>query len=229
MRLVTALAASAIFAIPVAAYQVAGTGSDEAAATQLAPMVMTTPPAPEAFGKRDTSTVEAGTYTVDTGHTTVTFTVDHLGFSSYTGQFGDPTGTLTLDPANPAAASVEVTFPISGVSTTSDQLDQHLMSADFFTAEEHPNATFTSTDIVVEGQNAAIRGDLTMNGQTNSVVLQTQFYGAGVSGMSNKLNIGFRAVTTIDRSDWGIDYAIPMVSDEVLLVIDAAFILDDEG
>ncbi|MBZ6378376.1 hypothetical protein B5C34_13190 [Pacificimonas flava] len=233
MKLLTALAATAAIALPVAAYQASETATPAEAATQgatqLGPMVMTTPGDDEAPGAVDKSQVTAGTYEVDPGHTLVTFTVDHLGFSSYTGQFGNPSGTLVLDPANPTEAELNVSFPISAVSTTSEQLDEHLQSEDFFNAAEYPEATFTATDIFVEGNNAGIRGNLSMAGVTKSVVLQAQFYGAGTNPMSGEPNIGFRATTSINRSDWGIDYALPALSDEVLLVIDAAFVKQGDG
>lgn len=49
-------------------------------------------------GSRNPAAVTGGTYTVDPGHTLVVWTLDHLGFSPYSGIFGDVTGTLTLDP-----------------------------------------------------------------------------------------------------------------------------------
>src|SRR3546814_20554663 len=65
----------------------------------------------EAPGAPDPSRVVAGTYNVDSDHTQVLFTVTHLGFSTYTGMFVAPTGTLTIDPKNPYAAKVDITFP----------------------------------------------------------------------------------------------------------------------
>ena len=210
-----AAAASLTLAIPVAAHE-------EAVPAR------TVQPMEGAPGSADVSRVEAGTYKVDPGHTLVTFTVDHLGFSSYTGQFGDPSGTLVLDPANPEAAEVEIVFPISGVSTTSDELDAHLKSDDFFDAANHPDGRFVATGIEVNGTSATITGDLTLRGVTRPVTLDTQFYGAGANPMSDALNIGFRATTQLKRSDYGIDFAIPVVSDTVLLEIDAAFVKQPE-
>src|SRR6187549_3879538 len=91
-----------------------------------------------AQGKPDPAAVTAGTYNVDAGHSQVLFTVTHIGFSEYTGQFTNPTGTLTIDPKNPSAAKVDITFPIDKVSTTVAQLDTHLKSKDFFDAATFP-------------------------------------------------------------------------------------------
>jgi len=183
----------------------------------LAQAPTTRPGAPEA------SRVKAGTYTVDSGHTQVLFTVDHLGFSTYWGIFGGATGTLTLDPAKPTAATVSIEIPLSGVVTTSDRLNTHLKAPDFFDAAKFPTATFKSTAVAVSGTSAKISGNLTIKGVTKPVVLDAKFHGAGASPMSKAETIGFDATTTVKRSDFGVSYGLPMVSDEVPLKITVAF------
>src|SRR3569833_1914486 len=74
----------------------------------------------------------AGTYKVDPDHTQVLFSVSHLGFSLYTGQFVQPTGTLVLDPKNPARDRVEISFPIALVSTFTPALVVVLVLLVFF-------------------------------------------------------------------------------------------------
>lgn len=179
---------------------------------------------PTTPGKPDPALAVAGRYTVDSQHTQVLFTVDHLGFSEYTGQFTQPTGTMTLDPKTPNAAKVSVSFPIDKVSTTVAALDAHLKKPEFFDAVKFPTGTFESTRVVASGTNATITGNLTLKGVTKLVTLQARFVGAG-PGMTpgNTTNVGFRATTTILRSDFGISYDVPIVSDRVDLVINAAF------
>ncbi|WP_404711283.1 YceI family protein [Sphingomonas sp. MMS24-J13] len=167
--------------------------------------------------------IPSGTYAVDTGHTQVLFTVMHLGISEYTGQFTQPTGSLTLDTAHPANSKVEVTFPIAKVSTTVPALDAHLKTADFFDAAKFPDGKFVSTKVVVNGTNATITGDLTLKGVTKPVVLQAHFTGGGPHPMTKKPNVGFSATTVVKRSDFGVSYGIPMISDDVKLTINAAF------
>lgn len=175
-------------------------------------------------GKPNAALATAGTYRVDSGHTQVLFTVNHMGFSEYTGQFTQPTGSLTLDPKNPAASSVSITFPIDKVSTTVAPLDAHLKTPDFFDAAKFPTGTFTSTRIVAHGTGATITGNLTLKGVTRPVTLAATFVGAGPGMMgAKKTNVGFHATTTIKRSDFGINYGIPLISDEVRLQINAAF------
>ncbi|WP_298673350.1 YceI family protein [uncultured Sphingomonas sp.] len=179
-------------------------------------------------GSHDPAAVVAGTYTVDPRHTLIEWTVDHLGFTPYFGLFGDTTGTLTLDPAKPNAAKVEVSIPVSKVLTANPDLTAHLLrapkegaKADFF-GPSPADAHFVSTKVTASGENAKIDGNLTLNGVTKPVTLDVKFHGAGK--MMGKDNVGFTAMTTIRRSDFGVGYGVPMVSDAVTLKISAAFV-----
>ena len=183
-------------------------------------------------GSPNPAAVTAGSYAADPDHTLVEWEVDHLGFSPYFGLFGDVTGTLQLDPKNLAAAKVDVTIPVAKIITASGGLTQHLLRApataagkpDFFGASP-ADARFVSTKVVPHGRNATITGNLTLNGVTRPVVLEASFHGAGKGPpqMGNKENVGFRATATIRRSDFGLGFGVPMVSDEVKLKIAAAF------
>jgi len=184
----------------------------------------------EAAGQMDASRVTAGTYATDPAHTLVEWSVGHFGFNPYFGLFGDIEGTLQLDPANLAAASVDISVPIASVAVPSEGLRDHLLrpaedggDPDFFGAEPGM-ARFVSTSVTPLGANRAIiNGTLTMNGQSGPVALVTQFTGAGTNPMNQAETVGFTAETTIQRSQWGIDYGIPNVADEVDLKISAAF------
>lgn len=204
-----AAVALAALALPAAAFAVQQTAPAAAPA--------------EMPGRPDPSRVQAGRYVADTGHTQVLFKVSHFGISDYTGLFGGATGTLDIDPARPGAASVNITIPIDQVRTTSEQLDAHLKRDDFFDAANHPNATFRSTRVTVDGTNARIEGELTMRGVTRPATIDAQLTGAGTNPMNQKASVGFEGMTRVRRSEFGIDYAVPMVSDEVQLWITAAF------
>ena len=185
----------------------------------------------QAPGSKNLAAVTGGTYTVDPNHTLVGWRVDHLGFNDYFGIFGDSTGTLVIDPKNPNAAKVDITIPVSKVTTASAGLTAHLLKPgaadgkpDFFGANP-ADAKFVSTSVAATGTAAKISGNLTLNGVTKPVVLDTEFAGAGKmpAQMGGKENVGFHAKTTIKRSDFGISMGIPMVSDEVELDITVAF------
>ena len=177
-------------------------------------------------GSPDPSKVTGGTYEVEGGHTQILFAYDHMGFSNNMGIIAMPTGTLTLDPKNLAAAKVTVEVPIANLRTAIPKLDEHLMKADFFDAEKFPTATFVSTGVKVDGATTAeITGNLTIKGVTKPVTLDAAFYGAGTgpAQMGGKENVGFSATTAIKRSDFGMGYGVPVVGDEIELKIVAAF------
>lgn len=186
--------------------------------------------APQKPGSLDRSRVTAGTYLVDSGHTLVGWRVDHFGFNDYFGIFGDVTGSLALDPANPAASRVDVTIPINP-TVASSGLRDHLLrpgkdgkAPDFFGATPQP-ARFVSRTVRpgADGTSAYIIGDLTLNGVTRPVAIDARFSGAGVGPRNKAETVGFEGKALIRRSDFGIAFGIPMVSDEVELDISAAF------
>jgi polyisoprenoid-binding protein YceI len=185
--------------------------------------------APEVLGKPDPARVTAGTYAADPNHSLIGWEVSHFGFNDYYGLFGDVAGTLTIDPANLEAAKVDVTIPIANVTTASKGLTEHLLRAgkdggkpDFFGPAPAP-ARFVSTAVQAEGMAALITGDLTFNGVTRPVTLEAEFTGAGTNPYNKKTTIGFEAETSIKRSDFGVNYGIPFVGDEVELDISVAF------
>tara|TARA_B100001179_G_scaffold154790_1_gene112885 strand:- start:123 stop:674 length:552 start_codon:yes stop_codon:yes gene_type:complete len=178
----------------------------------------------------DPSRVAAGTYQLDPAHTLVSWQVNHFGFNDYFGLFGDIEGTMTLDPADISATEFDITVPIASVSVASEGLRDHLLrpgkdgaAPDFFGANPEP-ARFVSTSVRRTGDTSAVvSGQLTMNGKTGPVTLLVDFTGAGENPMSKVPTVGFQARATIDRTQWGVDYAAPMVGSEVDLEISAAF------
>jgi polyisoprenoid-binding protein YceI len=177
----------------------------------------------------DVTRVTAGTYNTDPGHTLIGWRVSHFDFNDYFGIFGDATGTLVLDPAKPNASTVDITIPIAKVTTASAGLTGHLLragkeggKADFF-GPAPADAKFVSTSVVAKGTTAKITGNLTLNGVTKPVVLDTTFSGAGNNPFNKKPTVGFHATSVIKRSEFGISYAVPMISDDVTLDISVAF------
>jgi polyisoprenoid-binding protein YceI len=189
--------------------------------TAAAPVTAQAPAGPP--GRADVSRVTGGVYKVDANHTQVIWTVDHLGVSPLSGMFGAMSGTLRLDPARPAAAQLDIQIPLTGLTTTSEGFGKHLRTPDLFDAAKFPTARFVSTSVRPQGTRATITGNLTLHGVTKPVVLDAVFVGAGPNPMSKAENLGFTATTTLKRSDWGLDYGVPMVSDAVKLQITGAF------
>ncbi len=184
-------------------------------------------------GSKDKAAITGGTYTVDANHTLVKWEVNHFGFSPLWGLFGQVTGTLVLDPKNAGASKVDVTIPVSKMVTGVPGFTAHLLrdgkdggKPDFF-GSTPADAKFVSHHVVIDSDSdeAKVHGNLTLNGITKPVTLDVDFYGAGKAPerMGGKENVGFEAEATIKRSDFGLGYAVPLVSDEVKLEIAAAF------
>ena len=189
------------------------------------PLAAQTPAAqPGQPGAMDPSRVLAGTYQVDTNHTQVVWTVNHMNISLLQGQFGASGGSLMIDPSNPNAAKLDVTFQVDQLITTSTHFTDHLKSKDFFEAATYPTARFVSTGVMWHGTSGTMTGNLTIKNMTKPVTLQATLIGAGKNANSGKLNFGIRATGTVNRSDFGLGTAVPIVSDKVDLVINAAFL-----
>ena len=169
--------------------------------------------------------VEAGDYRLDSSHGRITWKINHLGFSDYVGQFVNVQAELKLDPDNPENASLTATIPIADIAPNHDGLKRHLLNADFFDVENHPTATFRSTRIVLDapGSNEAdVYGDLTIKGITKEVKIEVEFNQAG--SMRGTYRAGFDGEATIKRSDFGINYGLPALGDEVELHIEGEFV-----
>ena len=159
-------------------------------------------------------------YVLDSSHSQIVFSYDHLGYSTTYGMFSGFEGTIEFDKADPAASSVSVSFPVRTMLTGWEARFQHFMSGDFFDAAEDEMVTFTSTSIEVTGDNTAlITGDLTLNGVTKSVVLDTVLNQAAEHPMSNNAALGITATTTLIRTDYDVGNFAPFVSDEVEVTI----------
>ncbi|MDP3404862.1 MAG: YceI family protein [Brevundimonas sp.] len=168
--------------------------------------------------------VRAGDYALDSGHGKITWSVNHLGFSTYYGQFVNVKADLKLNPANPSASSLTATIPLTDVAPNDDRLKAHLQTADFFDTANHPTATFVSRSVTVDAANAneaTVVGDLTLRGVTRPVTMEVTFNQAGTAMGSYKT--GFDGEATIKRSEFGINYALPAISDEVKLHIEGEF------
>ncbi|MEG3193319.1 YceI family protein [Lysobacter sp. D1-1-M9] len=160
------------------------------------------------------------TYTIDPNHTDVIASWNHLGFSNPIAHFGDVEGAITHDADNVGQSSVEVTIPLSGLESHVEAFNEHLRSGDFFDAEKYPEITFKSTRIEAAGDDKLrVWGELTIRDTTREVLLDTTINQIGEHPMAKRRAAGFDAVTTIKRSDFGVDMYAPNVSDEVTIRI----------
>lgn len=161
------------------------------------------------------------TFVLDPNHTNITWHANHFGFSNPSGKFATTEGKLVLDEDAPQNSSVEVTVKMGSVLTGIEKFDAHLKSPDFFDVEKFPEAKFTSKKVEVTGDKTAkIEGELTMLGVTKPLTLNVTLNKIGPHPMTGKKTVGFSATGTIKRSEYGMGFALPAVSDDVPLNIE---------
>jgi polyisoprenoid-binding protein YceI len=163
----------------------------------------------------------AETYTLDPMHSSVTWTINHFGFSNPWGKFPMIAGEVVLDEQNPQNSKVTVTVPVSDIATGLPKLDEHLKAKEFFDTATYPNATFVSSKVTQTGaQTAVVEGTLTLHGVSKPETLDVTLNKIGTN-MMNKKTAGFSATTTLKRSDFGMNTFLPGLGDEVKLFIES--------
>ena len=164
----------------------------------------------------------SGTYSIDPTHTNVLFSLSHLGFSNYYGRFDTIAGNLVFDAKDPEKSKLDVTIDVASIDTNNEKLQGELKGPQWFDAAKFPTATFTSTSIEkLSPTSGKVTGNLTLHGVTKPVTLDVTLNGAGSNPIMKVEELGFSAKTTISRSDFGVSQYVPMVGDNVTLIIES--------
>ncbi|WP_408932297.1 YceI family protein [Corynebacterium sp. YSMAA1_1_D6] len=161
-------------------------------------------------------TITAGTYALDPAHTTVGFVARHAMVTKVRGNFAEFEGTLTVaENINESAANA--TVKTASIDTNNAERDAHVKNEDFFDVEKFPEVTFTATkfDVNEEGE-GTVTGDLTIKGTTKSVDFTVDEAGVAEDPFGNT-RLGFEAKTSINRTDFGIDFNAPLKTGGVLV------------
>ncbi|MFC4947736.1 YceI family protein [Pseudonocardia sp. GCM10023141] len=169
----------------------------------------------------------AGTWDIDAVHSDVSFSVRHMMVSKVRGRFATFSGTIVTG-ADITASEVNATIDATSISTGTDQRDEHIRSADFFEVEKHPTWTFASSAVRADGDDYAVDGELTIKGVTRPVTLKLELGGFGPDAYGGT-RAGFTATTTINRSDFGVDIAMPLDGGGVVVSEKVQIHLEIEG
>lgn len=154
-------------------------------------------------------------YSIDTNHSQVTFSFNHHGFSAVTGIVTGIAGDIAFDKEAPAASSVVAKLPLATLTTGHAAEDGDILSPGFLDAKTNPEVSFRSTAIRVVGENRAlIEGELTLNGVSAPVTLDTVLNKDGAS-MKGVPTLGLSATTTLLRSAFNAGRSAPANSDAV--------------
>ncbi len=149
-------------------------------------------------------------WNIDPVHSNVEFTVTHLIISDVTGRFTEFEGTLTQTKDDFTGSNINATIIVKSIDTDNEKRDQHLLTSDFFNSEKYPTITFKSTSFKSSGKNKfKIVGDLTINGITKPVTLESTFRGETKDSRGNT-RIAFKASTSINRFDYDVKWNAPL-------------------
>lgn len=157
----------------------------------------------------------AGTWSLDPSHSSVGFSVRHLGLSKVRGRFSSFTGDVVVA-EDPAQSSVSVTIDVTSIDTRDDKRDEHLRTNDFFDAPAFPTMTFTSTSVAGAGSDWQVTGDLTIRGITREVVLDATFEGTAGDPWG-ATRAAFTATTEVDREQFGMTWNAALETGGVLV------------
>ena len=154
-----------------------------------------------------TATVPDTVWKIDDTHSMGVFRVQHFGAGMFWGRFDGVTGTITTSGTPIENISFNVTIDTNSISSANKDLDGHLRSPDFFSVKEFPEMNFKSTSAKkLEGNMWEVAGTITIHGVTKPHTVQMELTGQSESARGKK--IGFEAVFTIDRSEFGMTYGI---------------------
>ena len=171
-----------------------------------------------------------GRWTLDRSHSSLVFSIRHLGLARVHGRFDDFDATLEIAP-DLAASRVEATVELASVKTGQPDRDAHLRGTDFFSVERHPQMRFVSTRLTGAGDLWDLTGDLTLNGRTHPITLHIEVGGLQAFPGDNTVHLGVVATGSLRRSAFGIEFGlIPLggeklaLGDEVKFEIDLQFV-----
>lgn len=161
----------------------------------------------------------ADSYTLDPAHTFPSYEVRHLGFSIQRGRFNKTSGKITLDRAA-KTGTVDINIDAASVSTGMPLLEEHLRGENFFDVAKNPVIAFRSKDLKFNGDTlVAVSGDLMIRGVIKPVTLNVTSFRCAPHPMTKKEACGADANVTIKRSDFGMNFGLGAVGDEVKLLI----------
>jgi polyisoprenoid-binding protein YceI len=157
---------------------------------------------------------EVETYAIDNAHSGVNFKIRHF-FTRVPGNFAEFKGTITVDRDNMENSSTEAVIAIASVDTNNEKRDKHLQGEDFFLVSDFAYMSFKSSKWETTGENTyAVTAQLTIKDITKEVVLNVTSLGFG-KGNRDSFISGWEGETTIDRTDFGINYGQGVVGNEV--------------
>jgi len=166
------------------------------------------------------STIPTGTWRSDPVHSSVGFAVKHV-VGTFRGTFDEFDASLTDESGEPKLAG---RAKVESVRVSDESLYGHLLSPEFFDAEQHPEIVFESQRISSDGDKLTVEGELTVKGVTEPVVARGEISGPAPGPVETE-RLGVDLETLVDRHDYGLDWQMELpgggktLGDDVTLAV----------
>ena len=166
------------------------------------------------------------TWTQDSNHSILGFSVLHLGISDVPGHFDEYTVSIEADKEDFSDAKIQLRVETNSVNTRVAPRDKHLRSPDFFDVEQYPLMTFKSSSVDRISENSyTLNGMLTLKGITKPVSMTMNYRGTITDEKSGEKTAGIQILGEFNRSefDFGSGFPAPMLSDRVKVIANGEF------
>ena len=171
-----------------------------------------------------TAHADMAAYELDSEHTTVFFTIDHIGYAKTLGLFTTVSGSFMYDEDTQELGSVDVMIEAASLESFNQARDNHVLGSDFLDVQAHPAITFTATEGTPSSDtNGTVTGDLTILGQTLPVTLDVTLNKSAPYPFGHGRDVlGLSMTASINRSDYGMSYGVDngLVGDTVDIQIE---------
>jgi len=163
-------------------------------------------------------------WNIDPAHSSVNFSVRHMGVFTVKGSLGTVTGTVQT--TDTSLSGLSISIDVTAISTNNEQRDAHLKNADFLDVEKYPTITFESTSVTAQSDGEyTVTGNLTIVGKTNPVTLEAEIV-PPVKDPWGNTRAGATGSGVIKRTQWGISYNSVMETGHLMLGEDIKFTFD---
>jgi len=162
-------------------------------------------------------------WNIDSTHSSIDFSVKHMGVFTVRGALGTVSGTATTD--GDSVTSVALSIDITAISTNNEQRDGHLKSPDFLDVEKNPTIEFKSTAIAASGDGYSVTGDLTLAGQTHPITVEVELVPPVKDPWGNTRS-GATGSGVLSRKEWGLNYNSVLDTGHALISDDVKFTFD---
>jgi polyisoprenoid-binding protein YceI len=161
------------------------------------------------------SALAADEFKIDPAHSSVNFSVTHMMVSTVNGRFTAFEGKILFDDKDITKSSVNVSIKTASINTDNSSRDNDLKSANYFDIEKLPEITFQSKSIEKKGNDYVAHGTLTIHGVSKDVDMPFELKGPVDAGNNRGKVMGAHGSLTVNRVDYGVGKATPMISNEV--------------